>query len=633
MTMDAAVDPNAIDDVVEGQIQACLDLDKLKSFFLYAGAGSGKTRSLVMALQWIREKYARRLWLAGQRVAVITYTNAACDEIKERIEFNVLMEVSTIHSFAWSLIGSYNDDIRKWLRISLRSDIEKLRVEQGKGRAGTKAAAERDVAIANKTQRLAEIETVTRFVYSPTGDNRGRDSLGHSEVISITSEFLSTKATLQKVLVNRYPILLIDESQDTNHFLMDALFLVQREHPEAFCLGLFGDMMQRIYADGKAKLPEAVPAGWAKPIKQMNHRCPGRVLQLINQMRSEADGQQQKGRTDKAQGHVRLFLLAANIQDKQNAEAVVANRMAEITGDERWRIDYKALILEHHMAAKRLGFAAMFEPLYKVDRLRTGLLDGSLPAARFFSKEVLPVIEAMNKGDRFAASAVVKKHSPFLDVKTLKTETEQLARIKQAKAAVDALMVLWAGGKKPTFGDVLKAVYDSGLFVVPDVLRIIAARKAPTIATDNAASTEEARDEAVKAWDEVMGTPFEQISAYDRYVTGTSPFDTHQGVKGREFPRVMVVVDDEEARGFLFSYEKLFGAKGKSTTDIQNEKQGLETTIDRTRRLLYVTCSRAKESLAIVNYTSDPAKVRANVLTAGWLTDDETIVVDPNQTT
>ena len=46
-----------------------------------------------------------------------------------------------------------------------------------------------------------------------------------------------------------------------------------------------------------------------------------------------------------------------------------------------------------------------------------------------------------------------------------------------------------------------------------------------------------------------------------------APFDTHQGVKGLEFPRVFVVIDDEAARGFMFSYEKLFGARAMTSTD------------------------------------------------------------------
>ena len=49
--------------------------------------------------------------------------------------------------------------------------------------------------------------------------------------------------------------------------------------------------------------------------------------------------------------------------------------------------------------------------------------------------------------------------------------------------------------------------------------------------------------------------------------------------------RVLAILDDDEARGFLFSYEKLFGAKETSDTDKKNMKVGKETSIDRTRRL------------------------------------------------
>ena len=86
-------------------IHACLNLEKPKSFFLYAGAGSGKTRSLVEAIRKVCREQGRRLSLTGQKIGVITYTNAACDEIKQRLEFDPRVEVSTIHAFAWSLIA------------------------------------------------------------------------------------------------------------------------------------------------------------------------------------------------------------------------------------------------------------------------------------------------------------------------------------------------------------------------------------------------------------------------------------------------------------------------------------------------------------------------------------------------
>ncbi len=85
----------------------------------------------------------------------------------------------------------------------------------------------------------------------------------------------------------------------------------------------------------------------------------------------------------------------------------------------------------------------------------------------------------------------------------------------------------------------------------------------------------------------------------------------------------MVIIDDAEARGFMFSYEKLFGAREKTSTDMKNEADGSETTIDRTRRLFYVTCSRAEESLAVVAYSSDPSKVQARAIAEDWFKAEE----------
>jgi DNA helicase-2/ATP-dependent DNA helicase PcrA len=117
------------------------------------------------------------------------------------------------------------------------------------------------------------------------------------------------------------------------------------------------------------------------------------------------------------------------------------------------------------------------------------------------------------------------------------------------------------------------------------------------------------------------------MEKYDRYVRGVSQFDTHQGVKGLEFPRVMVIISDDEARGFLFSYEKLFGAKEKSKADLDNEASGRETTIERTRRLFYVTCSRAEQSLAIVYYSNQPILVKDAVVQRGWFESSEVEVL------
>ena len=85
-------------------------------------------------------------------------------------------------------------------------------------------------------------------------------------------------------------------------------------------------------------------------------------------------------------------------------------------------------------------------------------------------------------------------------------------------------------------------------------------------------------------------------------------------------------MDALETRGFIFDYEKLFGAKPPSTADQKNIREGKETSLDRTRRLFYVTCSRARKSLAIVAYSEAPEEVRANMVKSGWFDENEIVL-------
>jgi len=101
---------NDIDNNVDEQIYECLKLESPKSFFLFAGAGSGKTRSLVNVLDKFKDEYGKRFRLERKKIAIITYTNAAANEIIHRLKHDSIFQVSTIHSFAWDIIKNFNHD-------------------------------------------------------------------------------------------------------------------------------------------------------------------------------------------------------------------------------------------------------------------------------------------------------------------------------------------------------------------------------------------------------------------------------------------------------------------------------------------------------------------------------------------
>lgn len=605
-----------VDDHVDREIESCFSASSPNNFFVFAGAGSGKTRSLINTLNFLDKEQGEKLLMKGQQIAVITYTNAACDEISRRLQYKSIFSVSTIHSFLWELIKNYQVDIKTWIMESVQKEIEELKQKQTKTSRG-KAGEKRAETIKKKTERLAKIRSIQKFSYNPNGDNVGYDSLSHSEVIKMSTEFIATEPTMQDILTSKYPILLIDESQDTKKELIDALLIVCEKYGEKFIVGMFGDTMQKIYNDGKDNLAKCIPDNWVKPVKIMNHRSAKRIVTLANSIRSSVDDQKQQARSDAEEGTVRLFITSKS-NNKEYVEKRVAEMMVQDTGDIGWNDeeDYKSLILEHHMAASRFGFSELYMPLSNSKKFDTSLREGSIPELSILSKLVFPLLVAYQSGNDFEVAKIIRKNSPLLNKEVFITGlNNQVELLRKAEEAVELLMKLWNDGKVPTCLELLKSIRDTGLFKVGNRVDEVLA------------DYSQDENEKITALRTALSAPFYELERYALYVSDNTRFATHQGVKGLEFPRVMVILDDAQARGFLFSYEKLFGVKAQSDTDEKNAHDGKDTSITRTARLFYVACTRAKKSLAIVAYTENEEMVRDTALANGWFLENEIYIV------
>lgn len=609
--------PEGVDRDIAGFIAP----DTLKSFLLFAGAGSGKTRTLVNILEDFRNRHLHKLISHDRKVAVITYTNAACDEIKERLLFDDSFAISTIHSFAWNIIQPYTEDIREVLVKELSLEHEETLEAQRKGRAGTKAEAERTAKLVSLERRLNNLDKTLAFSYNPAGTNSGKDSLNHAEVIKLAANLLASKPLLRSIVVGKYPILLIDESQDTQKALINTFIALQKEHSADFCVGLLGDQMQRIYLDGQDNLQEHIPGDWAFPEKVINYRCPIRITRLINTIRSGADNHKQKP-FKTTEGVVRLFIVDTNTERNCiDTEQVVAGSMQKITGDLKWldlRNEVKTLTIEHHMAASRGGFLDFFQPLYELNN--TSAIDGTLNGIPFLLKVFLPLVEAIEIDDEFAVAQTVKAYSRALSPTALQIHPNPLEVFNSISAKVDALSQVLKENNEQSIISLLSLIATSKLLELPDVfLPIVSSRD---IKLDPA---EDKREEFNTAWEKALSSPLSSLKSYASYINDKSTYGTHQGVKGLQFPRVLAILDDDNARGFLFNYEKLFEAIPPTTTDVANLKQGKETGAIRTRRLFYVICSRAEESLAVVMYTKSAQQVHDFVISSKWFSEDEII--------
>ena len=610
---------NNIDFQVDETLEKCILSTPRKSFFLFAGAGSGKTYSLVLLLKKIHNSIGKDLLSQGKNVAVIPFTNAATDEIINRLDYSPIFHISTIHSFVWDVIKYYQTDIKRLYCQYIIEEMEALdkKLDETKNKT-TKTYLSNIEKLNYQKERLAKAQTIEKFVYNPNGSNPEYNALKHAEVIKISAQMIIESQMLQRIIAQRYPILLIDESQDTKKELVDAFFEIQRNFANIFTLGLLGDQKQRIYADGKENIEGIIPAGWEKPIKRMNYRCAIRIIQLANNIGKEIDFHaEQRPREDANDGFVRLFIVQQrNDLNKDEVEQNVMKIMSKQTKDEKWTgidTDVKVLTLEHMMAARRLGFAEFFASFYKVSKYQMTFLQGSVSEIEFFTKEVLPIAESMKEDGRLALE-ILKKYSPLLSRQNTEKPYELYLKCRE-----EAMKVASIANGNNTIRIVIDEIIKSQLLTVPDVVRQAYLLKPSDI--------EDTVEEELRAWVEVMDLPIDMVRKFNDYVNQRSRFDTHQGVKDLEFNRVMVIIDDSEAKGFLFSYDKLFGVKELSDTDLKNKDNGKETSIERTQRLFYVTCTRAKNSLAVVMYTNNPERVKTEAIRKGWFEENEIIVM------
>lgn len=522
-------------DIATGLISDSLNLNDPRSFFLYAGAGSGKTAQLVAALKTGVKTCGPAMRARDSRFCVITYTNAAAEEIQIRLGRDPLVQVSTIHSFSWALIMPFTRDIATLLRIRLTNDIAGLEAAEQKGRKG-KASERRVHDIERKRLRLESLDGVRRFSYSPSRVSPEMDGLAHAEVLQIAADLLAEKPVLQELLIGRYPFLFIDEVQDTNRGLMDAVLAVQEAHPTRFSVGLFGDTMQRIYLDGKLDLEGAIGAGWGLPSLDVNFRSSERVVQLVNSIRSAADDRIQTA-CSTTTGVVRLFIADEDSEDQAEFESLVRDYMADSTGDADWssRELVKTLVLEHSLAAGRHGFASFFQAFEGDKPLRSRVFSGDQSGSQiinFIGTQFLPLVRAVADQDNGTTETILREYSPLLAAEGEARDAESRAEIvTKVREAVCDLSSAIAGGNQPILAPLI-AVHRTELLTLPDMLSYIVERSyaEPIDGEPVDANDTSDRDSALESWRLAVEVSRDEVERFYEYITGAAAFDTHQGV-------------------------------------------------------------------------------------------------------
>lgn len=532
-----------------------------KSFLLDAGAGSGKTSSLIGALDHIRGPERKKLLQDGQHVACITFTNVAKNEILERTDNDPLFDVTTIHDFLWHAIRPFQKELRAAL-ILFNSELP--------------AKSRRRVDDAELTAAMNDKPTVS---YSDRGANFLEGRIFHDDLLGVAQLMFRSHPMLGKVVAARFPFIFVDEYQDTHASVISILmdYLIKTETPPL--IAFFGDKVQSIYPDGVGELSADHQAALVTIKKEENYRCSNAVIDVLNKVRDDI---KQVPSGNNVKGAAVYVSLVETTPGADLAEAALAKAKAdlgvEIDGE------LKVLFLTHRLIARKAGYETLWSAYndrggFAKDRFQAG----DDPIAAFLIKNVDTVIEAWRAGRvGRTISLLSARNKPF-------ASQDEKAKVK---SALDELLKLVDGGA--SLGDVLRHIAKTALLPLLDDLDLALAGKFEAAEDGSSAAKHQT------LLTTLMNIPYREVSIYRAVLQSDLPYSTKHGVKGGQYKNVLVILDDAGANWNQYSFGNLLVGTDSSHNRLQ-----------RSRNLFYVCCSRAQDTLIVANVgRTDKAKLR-----------------------
>lgn len=533
---------------VQAKIETCLD--EGRSFRLEAGAGAGKTYSLIAALKRVIADRGTELMQSGRKIACITYTEVAREEIAREVELHPAVLVETIHAFSWAFLRQYQKALRELVSAS-ENRRDKLEEAGGVG------------------SKLVEYELGFFSV------NDKRITLAHDDIPLYMSQLL-TNPKFQLLFQQQFPIVFIDEYQDTDRHFMTAItdqYFTPKKGP---LIGLFGDHWQTIYNSEYelAVYPiEAIDKG-------SNFRSAPIIVDVLNKLRPELT---QAVADPEAIGEARFFHTNQFTGSRTSTPHSKADLFPELARtvreslvrrlqSEGWDLGKtKVLMLTHNVLAAEQGYPS-------IAKVFSGRNDAFArkedPSIKFFAEILEPMAEA------YQASNYGELFRLYGARPAIHTQADK----QSWRSDMDALMTLRNEG---TIGGVIDHLQDTKRPMLPE--RVLRREEELRQLNGEPIPTEETGLQRHQALRDVS---YAEMKALVRFIDKQTPFATQHSVKGAEFENVLVVLGGGWNHYNWPLLLELIETKALNATN----RRGFY----RARNLFYVSISRPKSRLAVL---------------------------------
>lgn len=604
------------------------------NFLLSGGAGSGKTYSLVQVIRECIRRHPTAI------IACMTFTNAAVKEIEERVRHKNL-KVTTIHDFLWDCIKSFKKELRKTLVLLLNDEtVTSLSVNEEK-------------VPSDYFDHLPNGIQYKEWVILRDG------IISHDELIILAEKMFSSYPMLSHIIKDKYKFIFIDEYQDTNELVVKIFLDHLKLSNKSNTVGFFGDAMQSIYDDGIGNLNGYKGTGdreVREVKKSQNRRSPQRVIELANKLRT--DGIVQVHSTDiDAPNMINGEVKEGSIKFLYSEDGDISKVKTFITEKFGWNFDNqeetKELNLTHNLIAEKAGFRSLMD-IYDKDYIldykkrikdyikKKGIetdfsemtfgdvilnlsqgkagkeLSAVMPTSSMqqFIDKNLELYEAalsynyplfskfyvekdqliddkkqnedddQKKGSKrdhlirhlFKIQTTIslyqsKEFNEFLKATDYRFSIRSIEDKKKLKGSIEKLISV---GDK-TVEEIINQANESGITLIDDRLLNF-----------------KVKNEYL--YNRVKEIQFSEFQRLFDYLQGKTPFSTQHKTKGREFDNVFVILDNGGWNKYNFEYLFL--------------NAGTASVLERSQKIFYVCCTRAKENLAV--YFHHPSEATIN---------------------
>lgn len=618
---------------IEDEVKEILQcIENKKNFVLTGGAGSGKTYSLVSLIQEIGRLYPNK------SIICITYTNNAVAEIKSRISNDKLF-VSTIHEFLWKIIKKYQKELKETIIELIYREEEKYK----------KFTLPKDNLEKNEMKINLEYFLNSEIVYDEYYSLKSEEDskIGHDEVLLIAEKMFEKYSKLCDILKDNANFIFIDEYQDTSEEVTNIFLNHINKSKKENIIGFFGDSMQSIYETGIGNIKDD---SLKRINKIQNRRNLLKVIELTNKLRDDGIKQipskdTQATNIDEGTGKIKegnvKFIYSDNNILEELKKTYIFNDW-----DFKNTLNTKELRLTHKLNAENSGFNELYN-LYTNDFIYSKLISKLKEKKISEDEDINNFGYIIEKFPIFSGKGKIKKNIlEQVDMKS-KKEIEKIkdiewGKIKNSFINKDSLLGYKFNGLTEKYESTsnrdkilqkLDLIYESiNLYNENKYVELFKKLKIKISSYEDKIKIRKEMNELIELmksqndkiyeiidkannilniknderyiefienkgwylWNRIKDISFSEYVKSIEYQKEYFPYSTQHSVKGSEFDNVLVILDNGKWSKYNFNLllENIFDENNildKTKKDIFN----------RTKKLFYVCCTRAKENLIV----------------------------------